>query len=407
MQLVKRVKIYPTESQTDTLWSLSNLCRIVYNFSLAERKDTYANTGKGVSYKKQQNDLPELKKQYPHYKAVYSKVLQMALRTLDANYRSFFALRRNGNKEAQPPKFKGKKHFFTMKYNQSGFSFDGNTITLSHKLNDIPLSFELPIILHDVSQVDVFQDDKKQFWLSFVCDISTQEYHDNELHQAWDLGITKHTAVNIQGRFTEVTIKRPDRYWKSKITSIQSRRDHCKKYSLRWKRLNANLNRMKRKSSNQGRDFDHKLSKKSVENTKANTIIVGDLNVKQLCQLNKYQKGLHASLHNTGHISRFVGFLAYKAERLGKRVIEIDERDTTKTCCSCGKRHNMPLSKREMMCDCGNLIDRDRNSAVNIMIRFLSQNALWTSYQHFADNVRQTGLSIDRRSYEAPSERVV
>jgi len=92
---------------------------------------------------------------------------------------------------------------------------------------------------------------------------------------------------------------------------------------------------MKRKSANQGRDFDHKLSRKCVENTNATTIIVGDLNVKQLCRRNKYEKGLHTSLHNTGHVSRFVGFLAYKAERLGKTLIEIDERNTTKTCCAC------------------------------------------------------------------------
>jgi putative transposase len=46
-----------------------------------------------------------------------------------------------------------------------------------------------------------------------------------------------------------------------------------------------------------------------------------------------------------------------------------------------------------MKCGCGNVIDRDRNSAINIMIRFLSQNALWTSYQGvFLDNLRKSGL---------------
>ncbi len=49
----------------------------------------------------------------------------------------------------------------------------------------------------------------------------------------------------------------------------------------------------------------------------------------------------------------------------------------------------MPLWKRTMSCDCGNVIDRDRNSAINIMLRFLSQNALWTSYQQFVGNLRQ------------------
>ncbi|MCX9028299.1 MAG: hypothetical protein OIN86_08980, partial [Candidatus Methanoperedens sp.] len=39
-----------------------------------------------VGYKKQQNDLPKTKEKYPKYKAVYSKVLQMAIRTLNADY---------------------------------------------------------------------------------------------------------------------------------------------------------------------------------------------------------------------------------------------------------------------------------------------------------------------------------
>ena len=55
----------------------------------------------------------------------------------------------------------------------------------------------------------------------------------------------------------------------------------------------------------------------------------------------------------------------------------------------------MPLYKRQYVCDCGNNIDRDENSAINIMLRFLSQNALWTSYQQFVDNMRQTGLPLE------------
>ncbi|WP_369798615.1 zinc ribbon domain-containing protein [Methanosarcina sp. WH1] len=59
------------------------------------------------------------------------------------------------------------------------------------------------------------------------------------------------------------------------------------------------------------------------------------------------------------------------------------------------KRHDLPLWERTIKCDCGNVIDRDRNSAINIMERFLSQNALWTGYQRFSDNLRQTGLQMD------------
>jgi putative transposase len=65
----------------------------------------------------------------------------------------------------------------------------------------------------------------------------------------------------------------------------------------------------------------------------------------------------------------------------------------------------MPLYKRIIICDCGNEIDRDKNSAINIMSRFLSQNAKWTGYQHFAGKLRQTGLPVkDRYSQEALCE---
>jgi putative transposase len=93
---------------------------LLYNFALAERKDAYSN-GTKISYIKQQNDLPKTKKQYPEYKWVYSKVLQSVLKRLDANYRSFFSLRRNGDENARPPKYRGVDYFFTMTYNQSGF----------------------------------------------------------------------------------------------------------------------------------------------------------------------------------------------------------------------------------------------------------------------------------------------
>ncbi|WP_292484325.1 helix-turn-helix domain-containing protein [Methanohalobium sp.] len=113
------------------MWILSEKCRLLYNFALAERKDAYKNNIK-ISYSKQQNDFPQIKEQYPEYKWVYSKVLQSILKKLDANYKSLFSLRKNGEENAKPPKFRGKDYFFTMTYNQSGFEITdskGNTIT--------------------------------------------------------------------------------------------------------------------------------------------------------------------------------------------------------------------------------------------------------------------------------------
>lgn len=134
---------------------------------------------------------------------------------------------------------------------------------------------------------------------------------------------------------------------------------------------------MERKKSNQLKDFQHKLSKKMVNNTKANTIIIGKLAVKKMAQskklIGKKKRSVNRSTQNQGYLSRFIEFLTYKAELRGKRLIRIDESYTSQECYVCKKRHDMPLSERNMICNCGNNIDRDRNSAINIMLKYLSE----------------------------------
>ena len=143
-QLTKQIRIFPTQEQEEVLWRLSEKCRLLYNFALAERLEAWKNKERQITYIQQQNDLPKLKEKFTEYKWVYSRVLQYVLRTLDADYRSFIALRRSGHKKAQPPRFKGKKRFVTMVYNQSGFKIANGRIRFSHNCKDIDLEFIIP-----------------------------------------------------------------------------------------------------------------------------------------------------------------------------------------------------------------------------------------------------------------------
>lgn len=142
------------------------------------------------------------------------------------------------------------------------------------------------------------------------------------------------------------------------MDKIKSKRDHCKKKSRKWIKLHENYGKMERKKTNRLKDFQHKLAKKMVNNTKANTIIVGDLKVKNMAQSKKFKgkrkRAMNRSNQNQGCLSRFIEFLTSKAELIGKKVTKIDERYTSKMCYVCGKIHDMPLWKRNMECDCGN-----------------------------------------------------
>ncbi|MFX0079017.1 MAG: RNA-guided endonuclease InsQ/TnpB family protein [Candidatus Hermodarchaeota archaeon] len=396
MLLTRKIRIAPTRAQTKVMWALSEKCRLLYNFALAERRFKYVNIRKQptrthslVTYLQQQNALPALKVRYPEYTWVYSKVLQMVLRRLDADYKSFFAQWRRGDPKARPPRFKGKDYFTTLCYNQSGFTLDieQKRIRFAHRHpSGVNLEFLLswlPPLTGKIRQVDLFQDRRRRWFVAITYEKAVPPYVDNGQYQAMDLGVINLvTAVNLKGRFVQMRNRRPDLYWKDKLRQVQSRRDHCRMQSNRWWFYHRKWQKMRRKLTNQLRDFQHKVSKVVVTHTRANTLIVGDLAVKRMArkkrnsgcrQQDAANRTLNHSLQNTGFLGRFVQFLTYKAKKVGKSVIRIDEAQTTKRCCVCGKVRVRRLSERIIQCDCGTPFNRDQNAAVNIMVRFLLQ----------------------------------
>ncbi|HUT82549.1 MAG TPA: transposase [Candidatus Bathyarchaeia archaeon] len=397
MLLTFQQKIFPTLEQAEVLYALSENCRLLYNFALKERIEWWEKNKDKTkkeretfpSYINQQNNLPKIKEQYSRYKQVHSKTLQMTLRQLDADFKSFLALRKKGHSEAQPPKFKGKKYFTPIIYNQSGFKIKGNMIRFNHfyptkETKETELYFQLENrfnpINRNIKQVLISQNYKtKEFNLSITFEEPTPIYQDNGLYQAIDQGVMSIVAGvnNHAGKTIIIKNQRVDKYWQPKIEELTSKRDYCKKYSNKWHWYNEKLKKIIRKQSNQQKDFQHKVSKKIVENTKADTLIIGDLNTRQMSQKRigdkKNRKSLHRSNHNSGVIGRFARFLTYKAEKVGKKVIRISERRTSMRCCYCGKKEQRWLSERIIKCDkCGIVIDRDINASVNIMQRFFA-----------------------------------
>src|SRR5215471_4870613 len=88
----------------------------------------------------------------------------------------------------------------------------------------------------------------------------------------------------------------------------------------------------------------------------------------------EHQKAFHRSVYNDWGLYQFVQMLTYKCLLAGKELVVLDERDTSKTCSGCGQMHAMPLHKRTYRCGaCGLVMDRDENSAVNILRRYLAR----------------------------------
>ena len=68
------------------------------------------------------------------------------------------------------------------------------------------------------------------------------------------------------------------------------------------------------------------------------------------------------------HGGNFRALLTYKAERAGRKVIEVNPANTSKMCSCCGNLKELTLADRTYHCEvCGLHMDRDQNAALNIL----------------------------------------
>jgi len=108
------------------------------------------------------------------------------------------------------------------------------------------------------------------------------------------------------------------------------------------------------------------------------TVVVGDLSQRQMVmkEHKERNKRLNRAVFNDWGLYTFIEMLKYKCVLYGKELVLLDERNTSKQCSGCGNLQAMPLWKRTYCCvECGLVMDRDENSAVNILMRFLARLA--------------------------------
>jgi putative transposase len=214
----------------------------------------------------------------------------------------------------------------------------------------------------DYKDVAISRDGQGHYYASFVHE-EKESMHEHDGVLAIDLGIkTLATGVNEQGRIYHVGGFKGHRWYNKQLDKIRSKRDRCKKKSRRYIHLSKVYKRVSQKKRNKQRDSLHKASHLISHTLVERTVVVEDLS--------------HRAVFNDWGLYSFVQMLRYKCVLYGKELAILDERDTSKMCSSCGKKQAMPLYKRTYRCantECRLVMDRDENSAVNILKRYLAR----------------------------------
>lgn len=378
----KSIRLKLTSQQIIVLETLSNEHRFLYNHLLAFAKTSWF-SGKGADFK---GIIEEYKKFHKENNlTISSKSAQNTALKLIENIKSFYNLRKKDKTSKFPKNFVSYKNFKT-------FIIDGNCgvgefrlkdsiITLYKRKFDL-ISIKLPSMFCDkLTRKDIISlSFKRDFYNNYFLDIvySTNLNSlllDNENYLSIDLGISN-IVTCYSNKINNFQIHNSRFFKEEKQTEfLHSKLSKKKRYSKRYNRIKELLNKKHKRISNKNKDFQHKVSRKIIDicsKNSINTIVCGDIKTKRLSnEKTKFKKGLNKSTQGRGTLSRFKRFLKYKSRSSGIVFTLINEAYTSQCNCLTGKREfSSDLSIRKAEIEKNIFIDRDLNSAVNILKRF-------------------------------------
>jgi putative transposase len=285
--------------------------------------------------------------------------------------------------------------FFTLCYPAMYIVVQGNTLRLptGGKGKNKPFPDIMATLAEEApagyKEVAISRDGFGRYFASFSYEVQ-EAVCDQQGILAVDLGIkTLVTAVNEQGRFYHIGGFKGGRWYNRQLDKLRSKRDRCRKGSKRYRRLSQTYQRVSQKKRNKQQDCLHKASHLIVSKVVERTLVIGDLSQRQMVMKKRAEqknRNRNRAVFNDWLLYTFVQMLVYKCRLSGKELVVLDERNTSKMCSRCGRLQAMPLWKRIYRCpheECRLEIDRDENSAINILKRFLARRG-----PHTGDPVR-------------------
>lgn len=371
-----RVRLYPTEEQMILINKTIGCVRLVYNQTLADCKQLYEQTQHFPSKKERSANIIKMKEEWSFLKDVDSCALQRSVRDLDSALNNFFKNRNHFGF----PKFKSKhnqKQSYKTSYSDSNAKVLDNKHIKLPKLGTVRAKrFDMPEV-YKIFNITVERTNTGKYYASICIETEVQPLPKTGKQVGFDLGLIDLLIGSDGTRY-----ERPkfDYVNKDKLAEEQRK---LSKMRTKLERVNANLdeckNYQKQKHkvaklhehvSNCAKDFNHKLSRKLVE--EYDLLAFESLDVEGM----KQNRKLAYSIADV-RWSQLLGFIQYKCQWYGKKFTQVDRfYASSKTCSCCGTYHKdivNSLSVREWICpDCGTHHDRDVNAAKNILIQALS-----------------------------------
>lgn len=395
MRRAYKFLIRPTSKQQQALREMLDDHRTLYNAALQERRDAYRHPSQTrVRYGDQSCQLKAIRAFDPDRQGRWSFSSQQAtLRRLDKAFAAFFRRITAGQKPGYP-RFRGTGRFDTVEFPKDGDGcrwdstpHDTQTRVRLQGVGHIRVHQHRPV-QGRVKTISVKREGDRLFVVLSCDDVPAEPLPATGRAVGVDLGVA-HFATTSDGE--HFANPRHAQRAATQLAEAQRELDNFPKRvraanrSKKHRAAAGKVARLHEKARRQRLDHHHKTALALV---RANDVIAHeDLNIAGMTCAPEPEPdpnrpgvfvpnhaaakaGLNRSILDAGW-GQFLRILANKAESAGRHVIEVDARNTSRTCPECGHvaRANR-VSQAEFVCQrCGYTANADVVGSVNILSR--------------------------------------
>lgn len=336
--------------------------RRLYNAVLDGKQLCWATAGANWSFREQSRWFAVHRKTNPYYARLNFSSAEQTLRRLDRTFERFY------NRTSGYPKFKSRDRFNSFVYKCPAVASDGckliaGKLRLQH-IGTIRVRWHRDLPSGTLKQVCIVRENGK-WYAVFAIAIP-----------APPLTVKTETVGIDVGLSSFVTTSRGDQLGDSRsleraLPELRRRQRslaRCRCGSNRRRKVKRAVTSLYAKARDSRRDMHHKVARSLVD--RYGTIVAESLNVQGMLK----NRRLARRISDAGW-SGFLTILAGKAEASGGQVLLVDPKHTSQVCSACGATVRKSLAVRVHRCECGCVLDRDHNAAINI----LERGQAWTA----------------------------
>ena len=363
-----KIRLYPNKEQAIQFNKLLGCYRVVYNQCLNRKIESYKNEGKSenlstlgqfVHHELLKND------NFIWLREQNTKVLKQAVKDMLSAYKNFF------EQHSGFPKFKSKHD------NKQSCRFELGAISKRNDYTTYHLSLAnirnvrfrcnekyakyLQKHHDNIRQATLKRLPCGEYYLSILVDGDlTHKVNETNASVGIDLGIKDFVITSDGEVFDNPHFKKTET---KKIKRLQRQLSKKEKGSNNRNKARIRLAKLYKKINDRKQYYLHAVSNSLIDENQV--ICMEDLNVKGMVKNHNLAESICEM--NFGEFRRM---LEYKAQWYNRKIVFVDRfYPSSKTCHNCGYiNKNLTLNDRQWIChQCGEVIERDYNAALNIL----------------------------------------